>query len=123
MSKDGGLIRQGDIYWFDAGPPRGSTPAYHRPHVVVQNDSFNHSPIQTTLLCSVTTNLRLSSFRGNVVLAAGEANLPEQSVVNVTQMVTADKRDLTEYIGTLRPQRVRQIVDGLRLVFEPRERG
>jgi mRNA interferase MazF len=42
-------------------------------------------------------------------------------VVNVSQVVTVDKSVLREKIGTLSRQRVREIVLGLRLVFEPRE--
>lgn len=34
-------INQGDIFWFDAGEPRGSSPAYSRPVVVIQNNVFN----------------------------------------------------------------------------------
>ena len=34
-----------------------------------------------------------------------------------------DKADLTEYIGTLSKKRVRQILDGIRLLTEPRDAG
>ena len=38
-------IKQGDIFWFDAGEPRGSSPAYSRPVVIIQNNVFNRSPL------------------------------------------------------------------------------
>jgi mRNA interferase MazF len=41
--------------------------------------------------------------------------------VNVTQVLTVDRRDLGEQIGHLPAWRVREIVNGLRLVFESRE--
>jgi len=53
-------------------------------------------------------------------LENGEANLPKQSVVNVSQLSTVDKRDLGEKIGTLSSRRVRQILDGIRMLTEPR---
>jgi len=32
-----------------------------------------------------------------------------------------DKSRLTDYIGTLSQKRIRQVVDGIKLVIEPRE--
>jgi mRNA interferase MazF len=57
----------------------------------------------------------------NVLLEPGEADLPKQSVVLVSQVYTVDKRQLGEYIGTLPKRRIRQILDGLKLLTEPRE--
>ncbi len=51
----------------------------------------------------------------------GEANLPKQSVVNVSQVFTVDKRDLGEKIGALSRGRVREVLDGIHLVIEPRD--
>lgn len=51
----------------------------------------------------------------------GEAKLPKASVMNVSQIFTVDKADVREKIGTLSARRVRQILDGMSLVLEPRE--
>jgi mRNA interferase MazF len=69
----------------------------------------------------LTSNLRRANSAGNVLLEAGEADLPEQIVVNVSQNLTINKSQLGEKIGTLSAERVRQILDGIRLVVEPRE--
>ena len=115
------VIAQGDVFWLDTGALRGSGPGFKRPHVVVQNDVFNASRIQTTVLCAVTSNLARAKAPGNLLLRKGEANLPRPSVVNVSQVITVDKSVLREKIGTLSRRRVREIVSGLRLVVEPRE--
>lgn len=115
------VINQGDIFWVDLDEPSGSEPGYHHPHVVIQNNVFNQSRISTVVVCTLTSNQRRASAPGNVLLEAGEADLPEQSVVNVSQIFTVDKRQLGEKIGTLSPHRVRQILDGVKLVIEPRE--
>lgn len=117
------VIAQGDVFWLDTGAPRGSGPGFRRPHVVVQNNVFNVSRIQTTVLCSITSNLARAKAPGNLLLRKGEANLPRPSVVNVSQIVTVDKSVLKEKIGTLSLQRVREIVSGLRVVLEPRTLG
>ncbi|MGE5174523.1 MAG: type II toxin-antitoxin system PemK/MazF family toxin [Betaproteobacteria bacterium] len=114
-------IRQGDVYWIELDNPRGSEPGYRHPHVVVQNNLFNASKIGTVVVCALTSNLKRGEAPGNVLLKKGEANLKKDSVVNVTQLVTVDKTDLIEQIGTLSPTRVRQIVDGIKLLIETRD--
>jgi mRNA interferase MazF len=114
-------VRQGDIYWIDLGDPEGSEPGYRHPHVVVQNNVFNNSRLNTVVVCALTSNLKRSAAPGNVLLKKGEANLKKDSVANITQLVTVDKADLIEQIGTLPPARVREIIDGIRLLIEPRD--
>jgi mRNA interferase MazF len=114
-------IRQGDVYWIDLGEPEGSEPGYRHPHVVVQNNVFNKSSINTVVVCALTSNLKRADIPGNVLLKKGEANLKKDSVVNVSQLVTLDKSDLIERIGALSPIRVKQIVAGLKLLIEPRD--
>jgi mRNA interferase MazF len=115
------VIDQGDVFWVDLGEPSGSEPGYRHPHVVIQNNVFNRSRINTVVVCALTSNLRRAKAPGNVLLEEGEANLLEQSVVNVSQIFTVDKRSLVEKIGALSRRRVRQILDGVRLVIEPRD--
>ena len=117
------VINQGDVFWVDLGDPSGSGPGYRHPHVVIQNNVFNRSRINTVVVCVLTSNLNRAQAPGNVLLEKGEASLPQQSVVNVSQIFTVDKRDLVEKIGTLSRQRFRQILDGIRLLTEPRDIG
>lgn len=115
------VISQGDVFWVELGEPSGSSPGYRHPHIIIQNNVFNKSRINTVVVCMLTSNLKRAEAPGNVLLDHGEANLPKQSVVNVSQIFTVDKRDLDEKIGTLAPKRMRQILDGVRLVLEPRD--
>ncbi|MBW2000662.1 MAG: type II toxin-antitoxin system PemK/MazF family toxin [Deltaproteobacteria bacterium] len=114
------VIEQGEVYWVDLGEPRGSAPGYRHPHIVIQNDVFSASLINTVVVCVITSNLRRAKSPGNVVLEKGEANMPKKSVVNVTQIYTVDKRDLAEKIGKVSKDKLEQILDGLKLVLEPR---
>jgi len=115
------VIQQGDVYWIELGEPSGAGPGYLHPHVVVQNNVFNTSRIHTVVVCAITSNLRRARAPGNVLLELGEGNLPKQSVVNVSQIYTVDKRELVEKIGTLSGRRVRDILDGIGLLLEPRD--
>lgn len=115
------VIHQGDVFWIDLEETRGSEPGYRHPHVIVQNNLFNRSRIRTVVVCPLTSNLKRANAPGNVLLNKKEANLPKQSVVNVSQIFTVDKAQLSEYMGRLSPKRIRQILEGIKLVVEPRE--
>jgi mRNA interferase MazF len=53
-----------------------------------------------------------------VLLKKGEADLPKQSVVNISQVLTVDKTDLVEYIGKISGPAAGAIRDGLYLLFD-----
>lgn len=107
-------IHRGDIFWIAPDDSRGAVPDYSHPHVVVQDDVFNHSRITTVVVCALTSNLQRATEPGNVQLEPGEGSLPSQSVVVVSQISSVEKTRLGERIGALSAQRVDQIVAGLR---------
>ena len=115
------VINQGDVFWIEFNEPSGSEPGYRHPHVVIQNNLFNRSRVNTVLVCTLTSNLKRSDAPGNVTLNKGEANLAKKSVVNISQIFTVNKSDLSEKIGTLSMDRISQIIHGVRLITEPRE--
>ncbi|MEP7287574.1 MAG: type II toxin-antitoxin system PemK/MazF family toxin [Chloroflexota bacterium] len=113
-------INQGDIYWIrldDLGEAEGeSESGIPHPYVVIQDNVFNHSRLHTLVVCALTSNMKRASLPGNVLLDAGEANLPKQSVVEVSKVSTVDKTQLGEYIGSLTEQRINQILAGMRFL-------
>jgi len=116
------IINQGDIYWVPLEEPDGAEPDYIHPHVVVQDNVFNRSRITTVVVCALTSNIKRAKAPGNVLLEAGEANLPRQSVVVVSQVSSVHKTQLGEYIGTLNQQRIDQILAGMRFLQTLSER-
>jgi len=115
------VINQGDIFWVDLNEPSGSEPGDRHPHVVIQNNIFNRSRINTVVVCALTTNLKRAKAPGNVLLNKGESNLPKKSVVNISQVFTVNKSDLSEKIGSLTRERFNQVLEGIQLVTEPQE--
>lgn len=117
------VVNQGDIYWV---PVEESSGSVSHPHVVIQDNVINHSPINTVVVCALTTNLKRAKAPGNVLLEVGEANLPKQSVVAVSQVSTVEKAQLGEYIGSLTKHRVDQILAGMQFLqrmIQHREKG
>ncbi|KAA3611014.1 MAG: type II toxin-antitoxin system PemK/MazF family toxin [Calditrichaeota bacterium] len=114
-------IKQGDVFWIDLGIPSGSEPGYRHPHVVIQNNVFNLSKINTVVVATITSNLKRANAPGNILLNKGEANLSRDSVINISQIFTVNKNDLIEKIGRISNKRINQVLEGLSLLFEPKE--
>lgn len=110
------VINQGDVFWVRLDDLEGEEAGIPHPYVVVQDNLFNHSRIHTVVICALTSNIKRASLPGNVVLEAGEANLPKPSVVEVSKVSSVDKTQLGQYIGTLNEERVNQILAGMRFL-------
>ena len=110
------VIKRGDIYWADLGPPTGSRPAKHRPVLIVQFEPYNLSRLATVLAVVITSNTALAAMPGNVFLPASVTGLPRDSVVNVTALITLNKTDLTDRVGGVPPSLMAGVDGGLRRV-------
>jgi len=94
-------VRRGEVWWADLGLPRGSGPALRRPVVIISADSYNRSDLRTVTVAVLTTNTQLAALPGNVAVAADLDAVEADSVVNVTQIATVDRRALEGRIGAL----------------------
>ena len=110
-------MKRGEIWWAELAAPRGSEPGYRRPLVIVQADGFNRSGIHTVIGVALSTNMLLAEMPGNVSITADASGLPEDSIANVTQIITIDKRFLEERAGSLPRGVMREIDAGLMLVL------
>ncbi len=111
------VVYRGEIWWANLPEPIGSEPGYRRPVLIVQDDAFNRSQIQTTIAIVITSNLNLAQAPGNVLLPKKITDLPRDSVANVSQLITIDKAFLRERVGALTRDLLEQVDDGLRLVL------
>lgn len=111
------VVRRGEIWWASLAAPRDSEPGYRRPVVVVQSDAFNLSQIQTVIVAVITSNTRLAGAPGNLTLTPEQSGLLRESVINVSQVITVDKRYLTERVGRLRSEQLSELDEGLRLAL------
>lgn len=110
-------MQRGSIWWASLPDAVGSMPGYRRPVLIVQDDAFNQSRINTVIAIVLTSNVRLATAPGNVFLPAKATGLPKNSVANVSQLMTIDKSRLTEHISRLSNQQMQQVEEGLRLIM------
>ncbi len=109
---------RGEIWWANLPTPSRSEPGYRRPVLVIQSDAFNRSKINTVICAVITSNLNVAKAPGNVLLEKKNTNLPKTCVVNISQVVTLDKTNLTECVGTLNKRFLKSVENGLKLVLE-----
>ena len=110
-------MQRGEIWWASLATPQGSDPGFRRPILIVQSNDFNLSRINTVVVAVITSNLVLAGAPGNVRIPARASGLKKASVVNVSQIITVDKSYLTERVGSLKANHMKEVDDGLRLVF------
>ena len=110
------MIR-GEIWWVDFGIPFGSEPGFHRPIIVIQDDTFNQSKINTIVILPITTNLLLEDAPGNVFLESKISGLKKDSVVVISQITVIDKRRLIKKESKLNTIYINEIEEGVALVL------
>lgn len=110
-------MNRGQVWWAEIPEPKASEPGYRRPIVIVQSDIFNKSRINTVVVIVITSNLRLADAPGNVKLPKSKTGLDRDTVANVSQILTLDKKFLSEQIGLLDTLTIQQIDEGLALVL------
>ena len=87
----------------------GPTPVFRNP--------FNESRISTVVCIPLTSNLKWATAPGNVMLKKKLTGLTKDSVANVSQIISLDKSVLTEKCGRVPGSYIKQIFQGLDIVF------
>ena len=111
------MIAQGEVWWADLPAPVGSGPGFRRPVVILQGDAFNRSALGTAVCVPLISNLRWADAPGNVRLEALTTGLPKESVANVSQIVTLDRRVLSERTGRLPDEKLDLVLAGVDVVL------
>lgn len=111
-------MMNGEIWWVDFQEPRGSTPAFVRPGIIVQNDELNNSKLNSTIVIPITTNCRLADYKGNVFLKKSESKLSKDSVALCSQITTVDKKSLLEKNSRLTEDLLSEIYEEIFWVLE-----
>jgi mRNA interferase MazF len=109
---------KGEIWWANLPRPRGSEPAKRRPVLIIQNDVFNRSAINTVICAVITSNLHLSSAPFNILLEKGVSKLEKASVINISQILTLDKAYLTDFVSMLPKNFISQVDYSLKQIFD-----
>ena len=110
-------MTRGEIWWADFGVPFGSEPGFKRPVLIVQDDEFNRSAINTVLIVPFSTNLALAEAPGNVYFGSRDSALTRDSVIVASQITAIDRRRLVEKISKIEKIYFGEIEEGIRIIL------
>jgi len=110
-------VRRGELWWADFGIPFGSESGYKRPVLIIQNDLFNESKINTAVVIPLTTNLLLAEAPGNILLAKSESKLKKDSVMVISQIEAIDRRRLIEKITAVDMDMLKKVEDSILFIL------
>jgi mRNA interferase MazF len=111
-------VKRGEIWLANLPVPLGAEPGYRRPVLILSSNRFNSSTIRTVVVAVFTSNLRLAQAPGNVYFAKEETGLDQDSVLNVSQLLTVDKTFFEQRVSHLPPELMQNVATGIRLVLE-----
>jgi mRNA interferase MazF len=110
-------MKRGEIWWADLPEPLGAEPGYRRPVVIVSNDSYNQTLIQTVIVLMITSNLKYAKLSNNIFLSKEETGLNTDSVINITQLGTIDRGLLEQRLGSVNQVTLEQLNENLKTVL------
>jgi len=110
-------MMRGEIWWADFGIPFGSETGFRRPVLVIQDDSFNQSKINTIIVIPLTTNLALENAPGNVMITKEETGLSKDSVLVISQLSAIDKSRMIERICRIESNIIREVEYGINMIL------
>ena len=108
-------VKQGEIWFANLNPTKGSEQAGIRPVVVISGNAMNeHSGI--VIVCPLTSKIK--NYSGCIILKKDKNNnLSQDSEVIVFQIRTLSKDRLTKKTGKVLPDQLQDIVFGLNEVL------
>ena len=110
-------IKQYDIWIADLNPRFGTETGKTRPVVIVQTDLLNkYHP--STIICPITTNVKLDAEILRVHLKKGSAKLKEDCDIMIDQVRAIDNKRLLKKIGELNQEQINFIKSNLEIIFD-----
>jgi mRNA interferase MazF len=83
-------IQRGEVYFIDLGSPVGREQAGRSPVVVISNDTVNKLPLVVTVVPGTRKVKAPTPYPWNVMVLAGEGNLPEDTTFLTFQVRALD---------------------------------
>lgn len=97
-------MRQGEIWYANLNPIKGSEQAGYRPVVILSGNLLNNN-LNTLICCPLTTKIK--NYKGNLVLEPNASNgLEKTSEVLIFHIRSVSKERLTKKIGTISKENV-----------------
>ena len=113
-------MKRGDVFWADLAPRSGSEQSGRRPVAVVSHNGFNQAPNWRSIIVVPISTSKSQIRRGLTIvpLPKGIAAMPQASVALCHQVTTLDRSKLIKQIGTLPPNVLNEVEQGLKAAMD-----
>jgi mRNA interferase MazF len=111
-------IKQFDIWLADLNPQIGTEAGKTRPVLLVQTNLLNKISHPSTLVCPITSNVKIGAEVLRVHLKKGEGNVLQDCDIMIDQLRAIDNRRLLRKIGNLPEELIAVVQENLRIVLD-----
>ena len=111
-------IKQYEIWIADLNPQIGTEPGKTRPVLVIQTNLLNQIPHPWTIICPITTNVKLDSDILRIHLKKGEVNLHQDCDVMIDQIRAIDNNRLIKKVGDLPKKLIEILKENLMIIID-----
>ena len=111
-------VKQFEIWLADLNPQIGTEPGKTRPVLIVQSDLLNQALHPSSLICPLTTNIKLKSEILRLHIELEGSGLREKSDVMIDQLRAIDNQRLTRKIGRLPENLIGKLKENLMIVLD-----
>ena len=106
-------INRGDVYYVEFGQTVGSVQGGYRPVVVLQNNIGNKYS-STVIVATITSkSYKKREMPTHIVFTID--GLDKESIVQLEQITTIDKRQIINYVGTMPISIMEQIDEAVKI--------
>ncbi len=111
-------IKQNEIWIADLNPQIGTETGKTRPVLIIQTDLLNKVLHPSTIVCPITTNIKMEAEILRVHIKKGVANVKENSDIMIDQIRAIDNKRLIKKVGELPPNLARKVKENLMIVLD-----
>ena len=111
-------IKQFEIWVADLSPQIGTEPGKTRPVLVVQTNLLNKIPHSSTIVCPITTNIKIDAEILRVHLKKGMANLNQNSDIMIDQIRAIDNKRLINKVGKLPSSLIELVKENIQIIID-----
>lgn len=104
-------MKQGEIWYADLNPVKGSGQKGHRPVVIISGNLLN-TYLPVVIVCPITTKIK--GYKGNIILKPDDTNrLDEKSEIMIFHIRSISKERLIRKTGEITEENLAEIKHGL----------
>jgi len=111
-------IKQFEIWIADLNPQIGTESGKTRPVMAVQTNLLNKIPHPSTIVCPITTNIKVDSEILRIHLKKGMANLQQDCDIMIDQIRAIDNIRMIKKVGDLPAELIDKVKENLMIVLD-----